>query len=100
MNHMLKITKDAENAGILRINLCGGFTAEYVSEVEKAMPQNGSKPKILVLDLAQVTFVDRAAMEFLRAVKSRKVRIEHPPSYVTRWIKQEAVNGSHDPAKE
>jgi anti-anti-sigma regulatory factor len=91
---MLKITKAAENAGIARINLCGCFTAEYVPEVEKAIPQNGHKPKGFVLDLTEVTFVDRAAMEFLRAVKSRKVRIEHPPSYVTRWIQQEAINRS------
>jgi anti-anti-sigma regulatory factor len=94
---VLKITQDAENAGIVRINLCGGFTAEYVPEVEKEIPQNDSKSKGFVLDLAKVTFVDRVAMEFLRAVKSRKVRIERPPSYVTRWIQQETVNGAHDP---
>ena len=94
---MLKITQDAEIAGIVRITLCGCFTSEYVPEVEKAMRQNGYKPKGFALDLTKVTFVDRAAMEFLRAVKSRKVRIEHPPSYVTRWIQQEAVNGSRHP---
>ena len=93
---MLKITQDVENAGVVRINLCGCFTAEYVLEVEKAMRKNGHKPKGFVLDLTKVTFVDRAAMEFLRAVKSRKVRIQHPPSYVTRWIQQEVVNGSRE----
>ena len=43
----------------------------------------------VALDLMHVTFVDRAAMEFLAAAKSSKIKIENVPSYVTRWIEQE-----------
>ena len=91
---MLKITKDAENSDIIRVNLCGRFTGEYVPEVEKALVRNGDKAKKYVLDLTDVTFVDRPAMEFLRAIKSQRIKIENLPSYVTRWIKQEAGNSS------
>ena len=87
--HMLKITKQAENARISRVSLHGHFTGEYVPEVEKALSGNGCKGGKLALDLRNVTLVDRTAMEFLRRVKSEKVTIENTPSYVTRWIEQE-----------
>jgi hypothetical protein len=83
---MLKITKQAENA---RVSLHGHFTGEYVPEVEKALAGNGCKGDRLALDLRNVTFVDRKAMEFLSRAKSKKIRIENVPSYVTRWIEQE-----------
>ena len=86
--HMLKITKQAENA-ISTVSLHGHFTGEYVPEVEKALTGNGCKGGTLALDLRNVTFVDRRAMEFLRRAKSKKIRIENIPSYVARWIEQE-----------
>ena len=87
--HMLKITKQAENARVSRVSLHGHFTGEYVPEVEKALSGNGCKRGKLALDLRNVTFVDRTAMEFLRRARSKKIRIENTPSYVTRWIEQE-----------
>jgi hypothetical protein len=91
---MLKITRDAENVGSLRVNLCGRFTNEYIPEVKKALSPNGHKAQRLALDLTNVTFVDRQAMEFLTAAKSRNIKIYNLPSYVTRWMQQEAANGS------
>jgi hypothetical protein len=42
-----------------------------------------------------VTFADRPVMEFLRAAQSQKIKLENLlPSYVKRWIKQEAGNGA------
>jgi anti-anti-sigma regulatory factor len=87
--HMLKITKQAENPRISRVSLHGHFTGEYVPEVEKALSENGCQGGKLALDLRNVRFVDRTAMEFLCRAKSKKIRIENTPSYVTRWIEQE-----------
>ena len=87
--HMLKIIKQTEKARISRVSLHGHFTSEYVPEVEKALSENGCKGGKPALDLRNVTFVDRRAMEFLRGAKAKKVRIENTPSYVTRWIEQE-----------
>ena len=92
---MLKITLDDEQADIVKVNLCGHFTREYVPEVEKALVPNIDKAKKYALALTDVTFVDRAAMEFLRAIKSRGVRIENLPSWVKRWMQQEAGNGAN-----
>ena len=87
---MLKITKQTESAKLVRVNLHGGFTGEYVPEVEKALLENGGKRGKIALDLMNVTFVDRLAMQFLhRAISRKKIAIENIPSYVTRWIEQE-----------
>jgi hypothetical protein len=88
--HMLKITQQPETAKLLKVNLHGGFTGEYVPEVEKALSDNGCPKGKVALDLMNVTFVDREAMEFLcRAMSRKKIAIENIPSYVTRWIEQE-----------
>ena len=87
---MLKITKQTENTQLTRVSLHGHFTGEYVPEVEKALLENGCKKGKVELDLMNVTFVDREAMEFLRRSISRKqIAIENIPSYVARWIEQE-----------
>ena len=87
--HMLKITKELENARITKVSLHGRFTGEYVLEVEKALSENGCPADKVALDLTNVTFVDRLAMQFLSRAKSKIIRIENTPSYVTRWIEQE-----------
>ena len=87
---MLKITKQTENTELTRVSLHGHFTGEYVREVERAVSEeNGHTIRRVALDLMHVTFVDRAAMEFLSRVESSKIEIENVPSYVTRWIEQE-----------
>jgi hypothetical protein len=87
---MLKITKDLEKSTRRRVSLYGRFTSEYIAEVEKALSKNGSKESKVTLDLCNVTFVDRLAMEFLSRLRSKRVMIENTPSYVMRWIEQEA----------
>ena len=89
---VLKITTVRENPESLRVCLCGQFTSEYVPELEKALSGQTDSGKV-ALDLANVTFVDRAAMVFLCGAKSRNVAIENIPSYVTRWIEQEGRCG-------
>ena len=40
---MLKITFDDKQSEIVKVNLCGRFTREYVPEVEKALVPNSDK---------------------------------------------------------
>jgi hypothetical protein len=62
---VLKITTVRENPKSLRVHLCGQFTGEYVSELEKTMSGENIDAEKLALDLSNVTFVDREAMMFL-----------------------------------
>jgi len=92
---MLKITRQAQNPEIVRVTLSGHFTREYVPEVENALVQDGNQSKIRTVDLLNVTFVDRRAMEFLRIAQARNIKLENLPSWVNRWIQQEAGNGAN-----
>ena len=87
---MLKITKQTESTKLVRVSLHGSFTGDYVPEVVNALSGNDCQEGKVVLDLMNVTFVDRAAMESLRiAISRRKIPIENIPSYVKRWIEQD-----------
>ena len=92
---MLKIvTTNRENTESLRVQLHGRFTGEYLLELEKALSVESDSIGKVVLDLSNVTFVDRAAMKFLCDAKSRNFVLENLPFYVTRWIEQEGCGGS------
>jgi hypothetical protein len=91
MAAVLKITTIRNESEAITVCLCGQLTGEYVPELEKALHPDAA-PNIS-LDMSNVTFVDRKAMEFLCGVKSRVV-IQNVPSYVMRWIEQEFRCGS------
>jgi ABC-type transporter Mla MlaB component len=91
VNTVLKITTTRDESQAMTVHLCGQLTSEYVPELEKAISPNEAQQ--IALDMSDVTFVDRKAMEFLCGVKSR-VSIENIPSYVMRWIEQEFRCGS------
>ena len=92
---MLKIiTTVRDKPEAVTVQLYGQFTGVYVPEVENALAGHGANGHQVTLDLANVTFVDRAAMMFLRGAESGSVAVENTPSYVTRWIEQEGRRGS------
>jgi ABC-type transporter Mla MlaB component len=86
---VFKITTTNENPESTTVNLCGRFTREYVPEVEKVLSPIRSRRKKLALDLAQVTLVDRAAITFLCAARSKNIAIHNVPVYVRLWMEQE-----------
>lgn len=95
---MLKITTTQDEKESVTVHLCGQFTGEYVAELEKALTGNSADKT--VLDMSNVSFVDRQAMVFLCGVKSRRITIENIPSYVRRWIEQEGRCGCSQPESE
>jgi len=90
---VLRITSDHEDEKHCRLRLCGQFTGEYVSELERALVTESARSQTVALDLTNVTFVDREAMMFLCGARSRNIPIENIPSYVQRWIQQEKLCG-------
>ena len=88
---MLRITPIRNNERSLTIRFCGQLTEEYLPEIERVMHEEPTALSTISLDLAGVTFVDRAAMEFLCSARTRNIAIENCPSYVTRWIRQEGL---------
>lgn len=90
---MFKLTTNNETPEFTTLNLCGRFTREYVPEVEKALSPAGTRQTTLALDLAQITLVDRAAIVFLCAARSKNIVIHNVPVYVRLWMDQEDCKG-------
>ena len=90
---MLKIKTDNETPEFIKVNLCGRFTGEYIPEVEKELSRTSTRRKKLALDLGEVTFVDRAAIAFLCAARSKNIAIQNARLYVGLWMEQEDRNG-------
>jgi len=91
---MLKIITIQENLESLRVLLFGKFTGESLRELEQALSTNITDTQKVVLDFANVTFVDRAGMKYLCSARSEDFATENLPSYVSRWMEQESRNGS------
>jgi anti-anti-sigma regulatory factor len=83
---MLKIQRSA-NGEVVFI-LSGRIEAEDVEELKRLMAlEKGGRH--LVLDLNEVTLVDRNAVKFLKRCEAESVRLENCPAYIREWIERE-----------
>ena len=89
---MLKITRAAN--GEVVFTLCGRMDAENVAEMQTLF---GSEPKgrRIVLDLKDLTLVDREAVSFLEGCEADSIKIKNCPAYIREWITRERA-GSGD----
>ena len=89
---MLKIKRAAN--GEVVFTLSGRMDAENVGEMQTLF---GSEPKgrRIVLDLKDLTLVDRDAVRFLESCETGSIKIKNCPAYIREWITRER-DGSGD----
>ena len=89
---MLKIKRAAN--GEVVFTLSGRLDAENVAELTTLF---GSEPKgrRIVLDLKDLTLVDREAVRFLKSCETDSIQIKNCPAYIREWITRERA-GSRD----
>jgi anti-anti-sigma regulatory factor len=89
---MLKIKRAAN--GEVVFTLSGRMDAENVGEMQALF---GSEPKgrCIVLDLKDLTLVDRDAVRFLESCETDSIKIKNCPAYIREWITRER-SGSGD----
>ena len=83
---MLKIQRTANGEVILRLS--GRMNAENVGELE-AMFRSEGKGRRVVLDLKDLTLVDRDAVRFLMRCEADSIKIKNCPAYIREWITRE-----------
>jgi hypothetical protein len=93
---MLRITRAANGAVVFR--LCGRIDAEGVAELEKLFRAETSDRRI-VLDLKELTLVDREAVIFLAKCEA-DVQIKNCPPYIREWIRRERLERECDESSE
>ena len=77
----------ASNGGVV-LTLSGEVKAEDLAELKRLVDLEGTG-RHLVLDLKNVTLVDRGAVEFLGRCADNGIALENCPGYVREWIAQE-----------
>jgi len=76
------------NEQFVTILLNGKFSEDSLAELDESIAAARGANQTVVMDLSEVTLVDRKAVEYLAGQTSHNVRIVNCPVYLRRWIKQ------------
>ncbi len=83
---MLKIQRSSN--GEVIFTLAGRMDAEQVAEMEALLGCEASTREI-VLDLKDLTLVDRDAVRFLERCEADSIKLKNCPAYIREWITRE-----------
>ena len=90
---MLKIESVADSPGSITYAVAGDLNAEHLLVLKRIVNQARRTHESVVLDLHEVTFVDRESLHYLAGVLGPGLRLTQCPAYVRRWIKEETHRG-------
>ena len=82
---MLKIQRSSN--GQIIFTLIGRMKAERVAEL-KALLKSETGTQQIVLDLKDLTLVDRDAVRFLENCEADGIKIKNCPAYVREWMER------------
>jgi len=88
---MLKITRAANGKVVFKLS--GRIGAENVGELESQIRAEASGRRI-VLDLKDLTLVDRDVVGFLRRCEADNIQLKNCPAYIREWITRELRDDS------
>ena len=84
MTHRIERSTNARGVTFV---LSGEMDSDHVAELDALMAAESNRP--VVLDLADVTLVNREAIEFLTRVEAAGAVLINCPEYVRSWIDAE-----------
>jgi anti-anti-sigma regulatory factor len=87
MNVSPKITTQPSEE-IVTILLNGKLSEDSLAALEESLAAARGKHQHVVMDLSEVTLVDRKAVQYLADQSSDDIRIINCPDYLRRWITQ------------
>jgi hypothetical protein len=83
---MLKTQRSAKGQVVL--TLSGRMQAENVAELQRLLELEGAG-RGLVLDLKDVTLIDRDSVKFLARCETDSIELKNCPAYIREWIEKE-----------
>jgi anti-anti-sigma regulatory factor len=83
---MLRIERLANGVAVFR--LIGRLNVENVAELQSLFELE-SQDRQMILDLKDLTLVDREAIRILEHCEKGHIRLTNCPAYIREWIKQE-----------
>ena len=79
--------RKAEADGFVVLRLEGNLSGQWVDELRRVTEPLGEPVARLVLDLAEVTFIDADGLLLLRELSSRHVILRNGSLFVTQQLK-------------
>jgi hypothetical protein len=86
---VLKIQRSAN--GKVVFALCGRIEDDDVAELQRLLGEEKADRRV-VMDLKNVTLVDRDAVKFLARCEASGIQLENCPAYVRKWIGSERAS--------
>lgn len=87
---MLRIQRSAN--GEVVFALSGRMNVEGIAEL-KAVFGSEEKGRRIVLDLKDLTLVDRDSVRFLKSCETESIKLVNCPPYIREWIVRERNSG-------
>ena len=85
-DQMLKIQRVSNSRVVF--TLSGRMDAENVAEL-KELIESEARGRRIVLELSDLTLVDRDAVKFLERCETDSIKLENCPAYIREWIARE-----------
>ncbi len=83
-------------AGPLTLALEGNVSEDALPEIVRLIQDGEQSRRRVVLDLGDVTLMDRVAVRFFASQLRRGIELTNCPSYLKHWISRETI---HEPEK-
>ena len=94
---MLKIQR-AANAQVVVFTLSGRIEGEELGELQRLLELEPAG-RSLLLDLKDVTLVNRDAVKFLASCDADNITLRNCSAYIREWIEKERVRATDEKAE-
>jgi anti-anti-sigma regulatory factor len=89
---VLKIATQFDSAGSGRVLLAGCVCEDSLDELARALAAVALGRREVIIDLSEVTLVDRLGLQFLAAQREKDVKLIQCPEYLEPWIDREVLD--------
>lgn len=86
---MLKIDVKLDEENDATVSLVGKCSGNSLGELRRAIERARRAQKHVVLDLSELTLVDKPSLQFLAAQTREDVTLTNCPEYIQPWIYRE-----------
>ena len=86
----MRITTRVETTGAVTLAVGGTLNSDSTPDLDRALFQARLLCQPIVLDLSEVSLIDRPTLRYLIDVTQNDVRLVICPDYVEQWLDREA----------
>jgi anti-anti-sigma regulatory factor len=87
---MVKIATQLDPAGPVTVTLAGKCNGGSLGELRRAIDKARRTHRQVVIDLGEVTLVDRPSLQFLAEQARDDIKLINCPEYIEPWISRSA----------